>query len=283
MYIGTITDKGLHHLVWEIVDNSVDECMAGYANYIKITICKDGYIEIEDNGRGIPVAKHPQTGLSTVETVLTVLHAGGKFDSDAYKVSGGLHGVGASVVNALSSDLHVWVKREGHTYYAHFQNGGQTVQPLTIINDIEPNETGTKIKFYPDFSILEKHPFSVEAITDHAKRIAYLTKGTRLVVVDEFNNTSEEFYYEGGLIDYVNELNEGQKLVQWFNNLCWRFVWFWQIRFKNYSWSCNAIHFNISTKNYNLYQQHSDNWRRDTWTRLFWCSFKTNKQLCIKK
>ncbi|MCE6056770.1 type IIA DNA topoisomerase subunit B [Mycoplasmopsis agalactiae] len=213
MYIGTITDKGLHHLVWEIVDNSVDECMAGYANFIKITICKDGYIEIEDNGRGIPVAKHPQTGLSTVETVLTVLHAGGKFDSDAYKVSGGLHGVGASVVNALSSDFHVWVKREGHTYYAHFQNGGQTVQPLTVINDIDPSETGTKIKFHPDFSILEKHPFSVEAITDHAKRIAYLTKGTRLVVVDEINNTSEEFYYEGGLIDYVNELNEGQKLV----------------------------------------------------------------------
>ncbi|MBZ4203426.1 DNA topoisomerase subunit B [Mycoplasma tauri] len=213
MYIGTITDKGLHHLVWEIVDNSVDECMAGFADSIKITICKDGYIEVQDNGRGIPVDKHPQTGLSTVETVLTVLHAGGKFDSGAYKVSGGLHGVGASVVNALSEDLHVWVKRDGHEHYAHFEKGGQTVQPLTIINDVPKNETGTKIKFYPDFTILEKHPFSVEAIEDHAKRVAYLTKGTKLTVVDEINETTSEFYYEGGLVDYINELNEGQRVI----------------------------------------------------------------------
>ncbi|WP_029513679.1 DNA topoisomerase subunit B [Mycoplasmopsis primatum] len=213
MYIGTITDKGLHHLVWEIVDNSVDECMAGFANLIKITICKDGYIEVEDNGRGIPVAKHPQTGLSTVETVLTVLHAGGKFDSNAYKVSGGLHGVGASVVNALSTDFQIWVKREGHIHYARFNNGGKTVEPLHIIGDVDVNETGTRIKFIPDFSILEKHPFSAEAIMDHAKRIAYLTKGTRLIVTDEFTNTTEEFFYEGGLVDYINELNEGQRLI----------------------------------------------------------------------
>lgn len=213
MYIGTVGLKGLHHLVWEIVDNSVDECMAGYADKIKMVITKDNYIEITDNGRGIPVAKHPQTGISTVETVLTVLHAGGKFDSDAYKVSGGLHGVGASVVNALSDDFEIWVKREGHTFYAHFQNGGKIVQPLKIIDDIDEEDTGTRIKFHPDFTIMEPNEFSSDVIFDHAKQIAYLTKGTKVTVVDERIGLEEEFYYEGGLIDYVNELNNGQNVI----------------------------------------------------------------------
>ncbi|WP_406617081.1 DNA topoisomerase subunit B [Mycoplasmopsis adleri] len=213
MYIGTTGIKGLHHLIWEIVDNSVDECMAGYANTIKIIIAKNGYIDVSDNGRGIPVAKHPKTGISTVETVLTVLHAGGKFDSNAYKVSGGLHGVGASVVNALSDDFEVWVKREGHIYYAHFQNGGKTITPLTIIGDIPEDETGTRVRFHPDFTVMEKNEFSADVIFDHAKQIAYLTKGTKVIVEDEVHDVVEEFYFEGGLVDYVNELNNGQKVI----------------------------------------------------------------------
>ncbi|WXL29155.1 DNA topoisomerase subunit B [Mycoplasmopsis felifaucium] len=213
MYIGTTGIKGLHHLIWEIVDNSVDECMAGYANEIKIVITKEGYIDVSDNGRGIPVSKHPKTGISTVETVLTVLHAGGKFDSNAYKVSGGLHGVGASVVNALSDDLEVWVKRDGHVYYAHFKNGGQTITPLTIIADIPQGETGTRVKFHPDFTIMEKNDFLPDVIFDHAKQIAYLTKGTKVIVEDEKSGITEEYHYEGGLIDYVNELNDGQKVI----------------------------------------------------------------------
>ncbi|WP_029512943.1 DNA topoisomerase (ATP-hydrolyzing) subunit B [Mycoplasmopsis iners] len=213
MYIGTTGIKGLHHLIWEIVDNSVDECMAGYANKVDIEITKDGSIIITDNGRGIPVEIHKETGLSTVETVLTVLHAGGKFDSESYKVSGGLHGVGASVVNALSDNFEVWVKRNGKEHYAHFQNGGQTVQPLTIINDVDINDTGTKVKFHPDFTVMEKNQFEKDAIIDHAKQIAYLNKGLRISVKDDRDNTYQEFYFEGGIVDYVKELNKGQKLI----------------------------------------------------------------------
>ncbi|TQC54013.1 DNA topoisomerase (ATP-hydrolyzing) subunit B [Mycoplasmopsis mucosicanis] len=213
MYIGSTGLRGLHHLIWEIVDNSVDECMAGYANFVSITLTRDGYVEIEDNGRGIPTDIHPETGLSTVETVLTVLHAGGKFDTESYKVSGGLHGVGASVVNALSTDLEVWVKRNSKLHYARFQNGGQIVNHLQVIADVDPNDTGTKIKFKPDFSIMDEHPFDKIAVIDHAKQIAYLNKGLRIQVSDERDNTSAEYRFEGGIIDYVKELNKGQKLI----------------------------------------------------------------------
>ncbi|QSF13604.1 DNA topoisomerase (ATP-hydrolyzing) subunit B [Mycoplasma sp. Mirounga ES2805-ORL] len=213
MYIGTTGIRGLHHLIWEIVDNSVDECMAGFANRVNITITKDEYVIVEDNGRGIPVAIHPKTGLSTVETVLTVLHAGGKFDSDSYKVSGGLHGVGASVVNGLSDDFEVWVKRDGKVHYAHFQNGGKTVQSLKVIGTVDEEDTGTKVKFHPDFKIMDKNKFDKNAILDHAKQIAYLNRSLKIRVVDERDNTDQEYFFEGGIIDYVKELNKGQKVI----------------------------------------------------------------------
>ncbi|MBU4693423.1 DNA topoisomerase (ATP-hydrolyzing) subunit B [Mycoplasma zalophidermidis] len=213
MYIGSTGPRGLHHLIWEIVDNSVDECMAGYADKVTITLTNDGYVEIEDNGRGIPTDPHPETGLSTVETVLTVLHAGGKFDSDSYKVSGGLHGVGASVVNALSDDFHVWVKRNGKLHYAHFQNGGHIAQHLTAIDSVETDDTGTKVKFHPDFTIMDQHPFDKNVVVDHAKQIAYLNRGLKISVIDQRDNSNIEFHFEGGIVDYVKELNKGQKLI----------------------------------------------------------------------
>lgn len=212
MYIGSTGLRGLHHLIWEIVDNSVDECMAGYADKVSIKLTADGYAEIEDNGRGIPTDLHPETGLSTVETVLTVLHAGGKFDSESYKVSGGLHGVGASVVNALSDDFEVWVKRNGKLHYAHFNNGGQTVQSLSVIGDA-PGETGTKVRFHPDYSIMDNLPFERAVVVDHAKQIAYLNRGLRISVEDERENSIVEYHFEGGIVDYVKELNKGQKLI----------------------------------------------------------------------
>ncbi|MCS4536651.1 MULTISPECIES: DNA topoisomerase (ATP-hydrolyzing) subunit B [unclassified Mycoplasma] len=213
MYIGSTGPRGLHHLIWEIVDNSVDEAMAGFADKVSITITKDGSAIIEDNGRGIPVDIHPETGLSTVETVLTVLHAGGKFDSETYKVSGGLHGVGASVVNALSTSLEVWVNRNSKQYYARFANGGEIVEHLKEIGDIDSETTGTKIKFKPDFSIMDNHPFDKNVIIDHAKQIAYLNKGLKISVTDERDGTEKEFHFEGGIVDYVKELNKGQKLI----------------------------------------------------------------------
>ncbi|WP_029608562.1 DNA topoisomerase (ATP-hydrolyzing) subunit B [Mycoplasma simbae] len=213
MYIGSTGPRGLHHLIWEIVDNSVDECMAGYADKVSITLTVDGYAIIEDNGRGIPTDTHPETGLSTVETVLTVLHAGGKFDSESYKVSGGLHGVGASVVNALSTDFEVWVKRNGKLHYAKFANGGEIINHLSVIGEVEPSDTGTKVKFHPDFSIMDEHPFDKNVIVDHAKQIAYLNRGLKISVQDERDNSNVEFHFEGGIVDYVKELNKGQKLI----------------------------------------------------------------------
>ena len=155
MYIGTTDVKGLHHLVWEIVDNSIDEALAGYCNHIEVIINKGNSITVKDNGRGIPVGIHPKTGISTVETVYTVLHAGGKFGEGGYKVSGGLHGVGASVVNALSKWVNVTVYRDGKIYEAKFANGGKTVQKLTVIGECEENRTGTTVEFKPDSDIFE--------------------------------------------------------------------------------------------------------------------------------
>ncbi|MBR4025751.1 MAG: DNA topoisomerase (ATP-hydrolyzing) subunit B [Mycoplasmataceae bacterium] len=215
MYIGTTSKKGLHHLVWEIVDNSIDEAMAGFASHVSITIENDGYITITDNGRGIPVDIHAKTGLSTVETVLTVLHAGGKFDSETYKVSGGLHGVGASVVNALSSHLKVWVKRNSNLYFMEFKNGGQRVEQIKVIDNVEPNDTGTKISFKPDFTIMEPNEFDFVVIADRAKQIAYLNKGIKLTVSDlrPEKPLVKEFCFEGGIIEYVRELNRGKNLI----------------------------------------------------------------------
>ncbi|WP_041362766.1 DNA topoisomerase (ATP-hydrolyzing) subunit B [[Mycoplasma] mobile] len=214
MYIGTTGKKGLHHLIWEIVDNSIDEAMAGHANQVKITLNKNGYAIIEDNGRGIPTDIHEKTGKSAVETVLTVLHAGGKFDKDTYKVSGGLHGVGASVVNALSNHLEVWVKREGKLHYQEFRFG-KPVKALNIISDVEESDTGTKISFFPDYSIMDKNEFEYDVIVDRAKQIAYLNRGLKLILRDERQEEPEdiEFYYEGGIIEYVEALNISKKAL----------------------------------------------------------------------
>ncbi|WP_426461166.1 DNA topoisomerase subunit B [Mycoplasma hafezii] len=209
MYIGTTAKAGLHHLIWEIVDNSVDECMAGFANKINITITKDESIIVEDNGRGIPVGSHPKFKISALEVVLTKLNAGGKFESNAYKVSGGLHGVGASVVNALSDKLEAWVKRDGNLYYAEFENGGKTKQSTKIISELKnKEETGTTIKFHPDFTVMELNSFDKDLIIDHAKQIAHLNKGLYVSVTDERDNSFEEFQYDNGIVDYVKELNE---------------------------------------------------------------------------
>ena len=215
MYIGTTSKKGLHHLVWEIVDNSIDEAMAGFASVVTIDLEKDGYVTISDNGRGIPTDIHSKTGLSTVETVLTVLHAGGKFDSETYKVSGGLHGVGASVVNALSKHLKVWVKRDGKLHFMEFQNGGKRVDQIKVIDKVEHNDTGTKISFSPDFTIMEPNEFDFVVIADRAKQIAYLNKGITIIVTDHRNEkpVKKEFFFEGGIVEYVRELNRGKLLI----------------------------------------------------------------------
>ncbi|AKA49997.1 DNA gyrase subunit B [Mycoplasmopsis gallinacea] len=209
MYIGSTSKTGLHHLIWEIVDNSVDEAMAGFADKIYITITKDEHIIVEDNGRGIPVGTHPRFGISALEVVLTKLNAGGKFESNAYKVSGGLHGVGASVVNALSDSLKAWVKRDGKLYFAEFANGGKTIKSTEVIGEVKPGETGTKIEFHPDYKIMEQVPFDKELVIDHAKQIAHLNKGLYISVTDLRDGTIEEFQYDNGIIDYVKELNEG--------------------------------------------------------------------------
>ncbi|CAM9092895.1 DNA topoisomerase (ATP-hydrolyzing) subunit B [Mycoplasma todarodis] len=211
MYIGSTGNKGLHHLVWEIVDNSIDEAMAGFASQVEIKITKDGSIEVTDDGRGIPVAKHPKTGKSTVETVLTVLHAGGKFDSDTYKVSGGLHGVGASVVNALSDKLEVWVSREGKVWYQEYLNGGKPQGELTPIEDTEV--TGTKIKFHPDNEVMETIEFHFDLINDRARQIAYLNKGLRISVEDERSGQRKDYHFEGGILQYVEELNKSKEVL----------------------------------------------------------------------
>lgn len=213
MYIGSVGKKGLHHLIWEIVDNSVDEAMAGEATKVAITLTSDGGVKIEDDGRGIPVDKHPKTQISTVETVLTVLHAGGKFDSSSYKVSGGLHGVGASVVNALSSKLEAWVKRNGEIHYVEFVNGGHSSAPLSVIGTTDLEDTGTTIKFYPDYTIMDNNEFDLSIVLDHAKQIAYLNKGISIIVKDERANFEKEYCFAGGIIDYINELNKNRKVL----------------------------------------------------------------------
>ena len=172
MYIGTTDVKGLHHLVWEIVDNAIDEALAGYCNNIEIVINKDNSITVKDNGRGIPVGIHPKTGLSTVETVYTVLHAGGKFGGGGYKVSGGLHGVGASVVNALSKWVVVTVYKDGKVYEAKFENGGKIAQKLTIIGDCDKNRTGTTVTFKPDSSIFDTTIYDYETLKVRTRELA---------------------------------------------------------------------------------------------------------------
>jgi len=213
MYIGTTDVKGLHHLVWEIVDNSIDEALAGYCQNIDIIINKDNSITVKDDGRGIPVGKHAKTGISTVETVYTVLHAGGKFGGGGYKVSGGLHGVGASVVNALSSSVTVTVYKEGKIHETKFENGGKTVQPLTIIGDCDINRTGTTVTFKPDPTIFDTTIYDYDTLMVRTRELAFLNKGLKLTLRDDRDNedtTGEQFYYEGGISEYVRYLNKNK-------------------------------------------------------------------------
>ena len=213
MYIGTTDVKGLHHLVWEIVDNSIDEELAGYCNNIEIIINKDNSITVKDDGRGIPVGIHAKTGISTVETVYTVLHAGGKFGGGGYKVSGGLHGVGASVVNALSSWVTVTVYKDGKIYETKFQNGGKVAQKLTVIGDCDINRTGTTVSFKPDQDIFDTDIYDYETLKIRTRELAFLNKGLKLTLRDDRDSedtTGESFHYEGGISEYVKYLNKNK-------------------------------------------------------------------------
>jgi len=215
MYIGTTDVKGLHHLVWEIVDNAIDEALAGFCTHIEITIHNDNSITVVDNGRGIPVAVHPKTGISTVETVYTVLHAGGKFGGGGYKVSGGLHGVGASVVNALSSWVEVKVQREGKIYECKFGNGGKTTQKLTEIGTCSLEETGTTVTFKPDPEIFDTDIYDYETLKVRTRELAFLNKGLRLTLTDERGEGKKDtFMYEGGISEYVRYLNKSKTPIQ---------------------------------------------------------------------
>ena len=209
MYIGSTSIRGLHHLVWEIVDNAIDEALAGYCDDIEIIINKDGSVTVKDDGRGIPVEIHPKTGLSTVETVYTVLHAGGKFGGGGYKVSGGLHGVGASVVNALSKWVEVTVYKDGMVHNIKFANGGKTTQPLTIIGECSEDRTGTTVSFMPDESIFtDTTVFDYDTLKTRARELAFLNKGLRIILMDDRNGKKDTFVYEGGIREFVSYVNE---------------------------------------------------------------------------
>ena len=213
MYIGSTSVRGLHHLVYEIVDNGVDEALAGYCTEINVVIEKGNIIKVTDNGRGIPIEKHPKTGLSTVETVYTVLHAGGKFGGDSgYKVAGGLHGVGASVVNALSEWTEVTVKRDGGIYKIRFERG-KTVGTLEKIGD--SNETGTEVRFLADSKIFETTDYNFDTLETRFREIAFLTKGLRITIEDqrEEEPKKSDFCFEGGLVSFVEFLNKNKEKI----------------------------------------------------------------------
>ncbi|MCI7554555.1 MAG: DNA topoisomerase (ATP-hydrolyzing) subunit B [Tenericutes bacterium] len=209
MYIGTTSEKGLHHLVWEIVDNAVDESLAGYCDDIEVIVDKGNVIEIRDDGRGIPTGKNAKTGLSTVETIFTVLHAGGKFGGHGYKVSGGLHGVGASVVNALSEWLEVKVYHNGEVYYQRFENGGHPVGELKVIDTCSADRTGTTVRFKADPEIFkETTVYDYDTLKTRLRELAFLNKGLRIILSDLRDiEHKEEFLYHGGIIEYVKMLN----------------------------------------------------------------------------
>jgi DNA gyrase subunit B len=211
MYIGSTDERGLHHLVYEIVDNSVDEAMAGFCDRIDITIHQDGSVTVVDNGRGIPVDKHKRTGKSALETVMTYLHAGGKFDSQAYKVSGGLHGVGAAVVNALSENMWVEVRRDGKVYKQTYERG-KAVGPLKTSSN-GAKETGTTTWFKPDSEIFEETNFSDATLAQRFREMAFLTKGIWLTFIDERRDYSVTYYFEGGIKSFVQRLNKDRSAL----------------------------------------------------------------------
>ena len=214
MYIGSTSVRGLHHLVWEIVDNGIDEALAGFANRIDVTIEPEDIIAVRDNGRGMPVGIHEKTGISAVETIMTVLHAGGKFGGGAYKVSGGLHGVGASVVNALSEWLEVTVYQDGKIYFIRFENGGHAVEPLKVIG--ETTETGTLVRFKADPQIFKDTTiYDYETLNSRLRQLAFLNKDIRLTLTDKrtSDGPSNDYKYEGGIIEYVQFLNKNKSTI----------------------------------------------------------------------
>ena len=212
MYIGSTGARGLHHLVYEVVDNSVDEALAGYCKHIKISINKDGSLTVEDDGRGMPVDNHPKLGIPAVEVIHTVLHAGGKFGGGGYKVSGGLHGVGASVVNALSTDMVVEIKRNGNIYRQEYKRG-KTVTPLEVIG--ESKSTGSKTTFWPDAEIFETVEFDYDTLQHRIREMAFLNKGIKISITDErvTPKKKEVFHYEGGLKEYVHYINQNKEVL----------------------------------------------------------------------
>ncbi len=210
MYIGSTGYEGVHHLIKEIADNSIDEVIAGYATEVKITLLADGGVNVIDNGRGIPIDKHPKTGKSTLETVLTVLHAGGKFGGGGYKVSSGLHGVGSSVVNALSTRLIARVFKEGYEYVQEFERG---VPQADIKKVGKTDQTGTSITFYPDGEIFSTIELDYKWVVKYIRHQAYLTKGTKLSVLEEKTGNRQAFYFEGGIKSYVKHLNRGKETI----------------------------------------------------------------------
>lgn len=211
MYIGGTGIDGLHHLIWEVVDNSFDEAMAGHADTVDIILESDGWVAVDDNGRGIPVDKVKATGKSALETVLTVLHAGGKFGGEGYKVSGGLHGVGVSVVNALSTDLVAQVHRDGKVYEQAYKMGKALTSEPKVVG--KSDRTGTVIKFKPDASIFETVKFNYQTIVDHLRQQAYLTRGIRVNIADNAEGRRHSFYFEGGIRSYVEHLNRGKEVL----------------------------------------------------------------------
>lgn len=216
MYIGSTSAQGLHHLVWEIVDNGIDEALAGFCDEINVVVNPDNSITVKDNGRGIPVDTQKETGKSALETVFTVLHAGGKFGGGGYKVSGGLHGVGASVVNALSTELDVKVARQGKRYYMDFDHGHVKSAMKVIEEGLPETEHGTTVHFKPDPEIFrETTTYNIKTLTDRLRELAFLNKGLKITIEDlrQANHERKEFHYEGGIRHYVEYLNEDQNVL----------------------------------------------------------------------
>ena len=237
MYIGSTDKRGLHHLVWEIVDNGIDEIINGYGNHIKIVLHKDGSITIADNGRGVPIGMH-ESGKSTPEVIYTILHAGGKFETGNYKVSGGLHGVGASVVNALSSKMDVLIYRDGCISNIRFTDGGKVESPLKKIG--ETNKTGTVVTFLPDYNIFKNCNFSYTTICERMQESAFLIPSVTIEVIDEDSKREVKYHYEDGLTDFINYINEDKNTLH---------------KVLNFSGSKNGIEVNVAMQYTDTYNE----------------------------